>query len=70
MKFAGPVTAFTTDGVTLEGRNSVTVDRAWPRLDPIRVAKQAIAVDRPVEVIIGAFKTRREIPAALSANTR
>ena len=66
VKFAGPVTAFTADCVTLEDRRSILVDRACHRLDPVRVAEQAIGLDRPVEVIVERFKTRGQIPSLLS----
>ena len=65
MKFAGPVTSFTADRMTLEDRHSILVDRACNGRDPIRMAEQAIGLDRPVEVIIGHVKTGGQAPRLL-----
>ena len=58
VELAGPVAAFTADCVTLEDRRSISVDRACHGLDPVRVAEQAIGLDRPVEVIVEYLKPR------------
>ncbi len=59
------MTTFTADCVTLEDRRSISVDRACHRLDPIRMAVQAIGLDRPVEMRVEHFKSRGQIPPLL-----
>ncbi|HEX3448986.1 MAG TPA: hypothetical protein VHS97_12070 [Isosphaeraceae bacterium] len=65
VQFAWPMTALTADGVTLEDWQSILVSWACHRLDPVRMAEQAIGLDRPVEVIVDGFKTRRQTPLLL-----
>ena len=48
------MTTFTADCVTLEDRRSILVDRACHGLDPVRMAVQAIGLDRPVEMRLNA----------------
>jgi hypothetical protein len=50
VEFAGPMAPLASDGVPPEDRRPIPVDRTRYRLNPVRVAEQAMGRDRPVEV--------------------
>ena len=65
MKLTRPVTSLTADGVALEDRRAILVNRRWNRMNAVRVAIQAPGPNRPVEMVVCHFKTGRQIPPTL-----
>jgi hypothetical protein len=67
VELARSVAAFTTDRVTLKDRRPILVDWTCDKLNPISVAEQTAGSDRPVEMVVVHFKSRREVPLLLLA---
>jgi hypothetical protein len=59
VEFARAMASFAADGVALEDRWPIPVDRPVYGLGAIRVAEQARGHDRPVEVRVGILIARR-----------
>jgi hypothetical protein len=65
VQLARPVAPLAADGMALEDRRPIAVDRARDRIDPVRVAVQASRHDRAVEVEVRLFIAGREVPPSL-----
>ena len=65
VQFAWAVTALAADGMSLENRRPILIDRACLRVNSVCMAIEAIGVYRSIEVMIGLFKSRGEVPPLL-----
>src|SRR5262245_15372644 len=63
MQSTRSVATLAADGVAPKDRLFITIQRVRHRIDAIAVAEQAIVIDRPREVSVGAFVAGRERPA-------